>query len=69
MGLLLSCSCRTTTPSANTLMACRIFTQDLYDETKKDGWIVISMKNDWKRLTLRRPYSHSIVPGGLEVMS
>jgi len=50
-------------------MACRIFTQDLYDETKKDGWIVISMKNDWKRLTLRRPYSHSIVPGGLEVMS
>jgi hypothetical protein len=27
-----------------------IFTQDLYDEAKKDGWIVISMKNDWKRI-------------------
>ena len=26
------------------------FTQDLYDEAKKDGWIVISMKNDWKRI-------------------
>jgi hypothetical protein len=26
------------------------FTQDLYDEAKKDGWIVISIKNDWKRI-------------------
>jgi phosphoglycolate phosphatase-like HAD superfamily hydrolase len=26
------------------------FTQALYDETKKDGWTVISMKNDWKRI-------------------
>jgi phosphoglycolate phosphatase-like HAD superfamily hydrolase len=26
------------------------FTQALYDEAKKDGWIVISMKNDWKRV-------------------
>jgi hypothetical protein len=26
------------------------FSQDLYDEAKKDGWIVISMKNDWKRI-------------------
>ena len=26
------------------------FTQDLYDEAKKDGWIVISMKKDWKRI-------------------
>jgi hypothetical protein len=25
-----------------------IFTQALYDEAKKDGWFVISMKNDWK---------------------
>ena len=25
-------------------------TQNLYDEAKKDGWIVISMKNDWKRI-------------------
>jgi phosphoglycolate phosphatase-like HAD superfamily hydrolase len=24
------------------------FTQPLYDEAKKDGWFVISMKNDWK---------------------
>ena len=23
------------------------FTQALYDEAKKDGWTVISMKNDW----------------------
>lgn len=26
------------------------FTQKLYDEAKKKGWIVISMKNDWKRI-------------------
>ena len=26
------------------------FTQGLYDEAKKDGWNVISMKNDWKRI-------------------
>ena len=26
------------------------FTQALYDEAKKDGWPVISMKNDWKRI-------------------
>jgi len=26
------------------------FTQDLYDEAKKDGWLVISMKKDWKRI-------------------
>lgn len=26
------------------------FTQELYDEAKNKGWIVISMKNDWKRL-------------------
>ena len=26
------------------------FTQGLYDEAKKDGWFVISMKNDWKRI-------------------
>jgi hypothetical protein len=25
------------------------FTQALYDEAKKGGWTVISMKNDWKR--------------------
>jgi hypothetical protein len=24
------------------------FTQALYDEAKKNGWIVISLKNDWK---------------------
>jgi len=24
------------------------FTQALYDEAKTKGWIVISMKNDWK---------------------
>jgi hypothetical protein len=26
------------------------FTQVLYDEAKKDGWFVISMKDDWKRI-------------------
>jgi hypothetical protein len=26
------------------------FSQALYDEAVKDGWIVISMKNDWKRI-------------------
>ena len=26
------------------------FSQDLYDEAKKDGWTVISMKNDWKKI-------------------
>jgi hypothetical protein len=26
------------------------FTQGLYDEATKDGWIVISMKNDWRRI-------------------
>lgn len=31
------------------------FSQDLYDEAKKDGWIVISMKNDWKRIFAFEP--------------
>jgi hypothetical protein len=26
------------------------FTQALYDEAKKDGWTIISMKNDWKKI-------------------
>ena len=26
------------------------FTPALYDEAKKNGWPVISMKNDWKRI-------------------
>jgi phosphoglycolate phosphatase-like HAD superfamily hydrolase len=26
------------------------FTQDLYDEAKKQGWAIISMRNDWKRI-------------------
>jgi len=26
------------------------FTQALYDEAKKNGWTVISMKNDWKKI-------------------
>jgi hypothetical protein len=28
------------------------FPQSLYGEAKKDGWTVISMKNDWKRIFL-----------------
>ena len=26
------------------------FSPELYDEATKDGWIVVSMKNDWKRI-------------------
>jgi hypothetical protein len=26
------------------------FTQALDDQAKKDGWFVIGMKNDWKRI-------------------
>jgi hypothetical protein len=26
------------------------FTQELYEQAQKDGWTVISMKNDWKRI-------------------
>jgi len=26
------------------------FPPELYEEAKKDGWIVVSMKNDWKRI-------------------
>ena len=26
------------------------FTQALYDEAKKDGWFIISMKDDWKQI-------------------
>jgi hypothetical protein len=26
------------------------FTQTLYDEAQQQGWVVISMKNDWKRI-------------------
>jgi len=26
------------------------FTQALYEQTKKDGWTVVSMKNDWKQV-------------------
>jgi phosphoglycolate phosphatase-like HAD superfamily hydrolase len=27
-----------------------VFTQPLHDEARKNGWTVISMKNDWKRI-------------------
>jgi len=26
------------------------FTQALYNQSQKDGWIIVSMKNDWKRI-------------------
>ena len=53
------CSSCTTTPRANTPMgpprACPTpksarFPQELYEKAKKDGWIVVSMKTDWKRI-------------------
>ncbi len=31
------------------------FTQALYDEAKKQSWIVISMKDDWKRIFALEP--------------
>jgi hypothetical protein len=31
------------------------FTQELYDEAKRNFWIVISMKNDWKRIFADAP--------------
>jgi len=31
------------------------FTQALYDEAKKDGWIVVSIRNDWKRIFAFEP--------------
>ncbi len=31
------------------------FTQALYDKAQKDGWIVISMKNDWKQIFSLEP--------------
>jgi phosphoglycolate phosphatase-like HAD superfamily hydrolase len=35
------------------------FTQDLYDEAKARGWVVISMKNDWRRVF---PFDPEVVP-------
>jgi hypothetical protein len=32
-----------------------MFTQALHDEAKKGGWIVISMKSDWKRVFAFEP--------------
>jgi len=31
------------------------FSQALYDEAKKDGWVVISMKSDWKQIFAFEP--------------
>jgi hypothetical protein len=31
------------------------FTQGLYDEARRQGWTVISMKNDWKRIFAFEP--------------
>jgi len=37
---------------ANGLPATKVgaFSQSLYDEARKNGWVVISMKNDWSRI-------------------
>jgi phosphoglycolate phosphatase-like HAD superfamily hydrolase len=42
---------------ANGLPATKVgtFTQALYDEAKKSGWTVISMKNDWKKIFAFEP--------------
>ena len=31
------------------------FPQTLHDEAKKQGWAIISMKNDWKRIFVFAP--------------
>ena len=31
------------------------FTQALYDEAQRDGWIVVSMKRDWNRIFAFNP--------------
>jgi phosphoglycolate phosphatase-like HAD superfamily hydrolase len=31
------------------------FTQELYDEAKRRGWVVVSMKDDWKRIFAFEP--------------
>jgi len=36
------------------------FTQALYDEAKKTGWPVISMKNDWKRIFAFEQYANKL---------
>jgi hypothetical protein len=45
------------------------FTQALYDQAQKQGWTVISMKNDWKKIfsfeqraPLSRGWKHRITP-------
>jgi len=39
------------------LSATRVgtFTQALYDQAKREGWVVISMKSDWKRIFTFEP--------------
>jgi hypothetical protein len=41
-------ACRPVTGLADTKAGT--FTQELYDEAKAKDWIVISIKNDWKRV-------------------
>ncbi|WP_236550732.1 hypothetical protein [Cyanobium sp. Copco_Reservoir_LC18] len=31
------------------------FTQELHDQARRQGWIVVSMKNDWRRLFAFEP--------------
>ena len=52
------CSCSTTTPRANTPTArhadCRTSSSGIHtaldEQAKKDGWTVVSMKDDWKQV-------------------
>jgi len=32
-----------------------VFTQTLYDEAKKQGWTIVSMKDDWKKIFAFEP--------------
>ena len=37
-------------PQGLTATKVGTFTQALYDEAKKQGWTIISMKDDWKKI-------------------
>ncbi len=43
------------------------FTQALYDEAKKNGWVVISMKKDWKKIFAFGQYAWADEPNDVHV--
>jgi hypothetical protein len=45
------------------------FTQSLYDQSRNEGWIVVSMKNDWNRKRTRLPSCSAIAVARLSYQS